>query len=1049
MNWLSFSVFPEGALSASVTVTVWVGIAVVALTNLRLGWVLSGLVIPGYMVPLLIVKPTAAAVVFAEGVVTYGLVWLYSEYATRFTGMSNFFGRDRFFALVLASVAVRIVNDGFLLPELGDWLLRNYDYAFDYRSNLHSFGLIIVALIANNFWKTGVLRGAWPMAVQVGVTWLIVRFVLMEFTNFNMASLAFMYEDSATSFLAAPKAYIVLLVTAFIASRLNLFYGWDFAGILIPSLLALQWFEPYKIVATIAEAVVVLVIADAVLRTPMFRNTTMEGGRKLLLFFNVSFAYKYLLSWGLVLFMPQVKASDWFGFGYLLATLIALKIHDKGIFARMTRATLQASFTGVAVATVIGFLLVLLPDPEWKEPVADRAAPPGPVLHDTRGIAAVLDAEKTEYYAAAFGQPMGRPMQREIDAFSAGVRKLLEYRRTGDSASLESARHALLVANYEVTRVADRFLLLRERNPAHHWGTYVLRLDGESQLLVSVPAPMDETGAFEAGTALFDRFEARAFASAAASRFANSDGAADVLTQPLTIFQAFHRELALREVLQVRAHNGASVLHVAGIVPEGVRLKEIESAMTGLKVEFSPPAQRNLQRQTLSGNFSEIWMHHADAGRIRLASVERRLTPREHLGQSLASLLRETVTLQQMAAPASEAYRAPLPEELLRIDREVLSPLLALAARLDATRAADRDAVTAFSSAAAGSRALGLELRWVADAHTDYFLLSDRKRHGGWIAIRAGAAENVVLQVPRPVSEAGTLETALNAFGQLRARALVIAGATPDANKDGSANVLAMNNARSLFTLAHQVSLREMGEQSGAAVQVRAFGVRPGEPAPREDALLTFDTDITGRRALSGAAAALLDGLEKSGLRIRLAAGDADAAGLEAAGTAQAAYMSQTRNKHFAVLWVSPLARRHLDEDALDAERSQFAALGLPVTQAAAIAELSMRRASGRSLPATLRAGAEHYLATKDVVQLAALRQRYPGLQFERLEDSDGHGAFLLISESNRELLGAMSLALLPCRSGSGSELTAASGPLSLETVNRFVTGRLRWLVVK
>ena len=89
MNWFSFPIFPEGALSASVVVTVWVGIAVVAITNLRLGWVLSGLVIPGYIVPLLIVKPTAAAVVFAEGGVTYCIVWLYSEYSTRFTGMSN------------------------------------------------------------------------------------------------------------------------------------------------------------------------------------------------------------------------------------------------------------------------------------------------------------------------------------------------------------------------------------------------------------------------------------------------------------------------------------------------------------------------------------------------------------------------------------------------------------------------------------------------------------------------------------------------------------------------------------------------------------------------------------------------------------------------------------------------------------------------------------------------------------------------------------------------------------------------------------------------
>lgn len=1052
MGWFPFPIFPEGALSASVIVTVWVGITVVALTNLRLGWVLSGLVIPGYMVPLLIVKPAAAAVVFVEGVVTYSLVWLYSEYSTRFTGTSNFFGRDRFLALVLVSVAVRIANDGFLLPALGAWLLQNYDYAFDYRSNLHSFGLIIVALIANNFWKSGVLRGAWPMAVQVGITWVIVRYVLMEFTNFNMASLAFMYEDSASSFLAAPKAYIVLLVTAFIASRLNLFYGWDFSGILIPSLLALQWYEPSKIVATFVEAVVILVFADVVLRAPVFRNITMEGARKLLLFFNVSFVYKYLLSWGMILFMPQMKVSDWFGFGYLLATLIALKIHDKGIFARMTRATLQASFTGVAVATVIGFLLVVLPEPDWEEPVANRAVPLGPMVRDMRDITAVLDAGKTNYYATSFGQSMAVPLQREIDAFSAGVRKLMEYRHSTNPEALERARHALLAANYDIERISDQYLLLRERQPAHHWGTYVLRLDGESQLLVAVPAPIDEVGSFEAGAALFTRFSARAFAAAAASRFANEDGSSDVLTRPQTIFQAFHRELALREVLQVRSRNSTpSVLHVSGNVPEGIDLKDLENAMTSLKIEFTPSAQRNLQRQTMSGNFSEIWMDRSDANRIRLAGRENRPVVREPINQSVASLLRQLVTPQQVAAPESNAYRPPRQEELLRIDREVLSPLLALASTLDSRMAPDQNALATFSSAAASSLALGIELRWITEvqgnAHRDYFLISDRGRHGGWIVIRAGVAENIVLEVPRPVSETGTLETAINAFGDLRVRALVVAGATPDANKDGSADVLAMNNAKSLFTLTHQIALREMGEQSGVAAQVRAFGIRPDQPPPRDDALLTFDTGVIDRGDLSGAAAALLNGLEKAGLSIRLGGGAIDTAGYEAASGAQASYMSQTRNKHFAVLWVSPLARRHLNEESLMAERSQFTALGLPVTQGAAIAELSKRRTGDRRLPSELRTSAEQYLATKDVVLLAAMRRRYPELRFERLEDSEGRGAFLLIGESDRVLLGAMSLAT---RSGrNGTELAVASGPLAAEAAARFVTGRIRWLVVK
>ena len=44
-------VFPHGALANSVTTCVWIGIFVVVFFNLRFGWALSGLVVPGYLAP--------------------------------------------------------------------------------------------------------------------------------------------------------------------------------------------------------------------------------------------------------------------------------------------------------------------------------------------------------------------------------------------------------------------------------------------------------------------------------------------------------------------------------------------------------------------------------------------------------------------------------------------------------------------------------------------------------------------------------------------------------------------------------------------------------------------------------------------------------------------------------------------------------------------------------------------------------------------------------------------------------------------------------------
>ncbi|MDX1606438.1 MAG: poly-gamma-glutamate biosynthesis protein PgsC/CapC, partial [Candidatus Competibacterales bacterium] len=360
MDLLPLEIFPLG-LSSSVITTVWIGVLVVAFFNLRLGWVLSGLVVPGYLVPLLLINPWSAAVITGEAVVTYLLVHAFSERWSRLGFWSGLFGRDRFFALVLVSVIVRLVFDGWLLPLVGAYWAEHFDSSFDYRNNLHSFGLVIIALMANQFWKPGLLRGLVPLVVTVGITYLIVRYGLLAFTNFNVGQLGFLYEDLAASILASPKAYIVLLTTAFIASRMNLLYGWDFNGILIPSLLALQWYQPSKILTSFGEAFLILLLARLLLATPVFSRITMEGARKLVFFFNIGFAYKLLLAYALSRLAPEIKVTDAFAFGYLLSTLIAMRMHDHHVVARLTRASLQTSLVAVAVASVVGFGLTLLP----------------------------------------------------------------------------------------------------------------------------------------------------------------------------------------------------------------------------------------------------------------------------------------------------------------------------------------------------------------------------------------------------------------------------------------------------------------------------------------------------------------------------------------------------------------------------------------------------------------------------------------------------------------------------------------------------------------
>ena len=188
LDW-RLPLFPPESSAVTVTVTVWVGVCMVVLFNLRFGWTLSGLVVPGYLVPLLLTQPVSVAIIVTEAIVTYLVVYALSEGCHACPYWSSFFGRDRFFALVLFSVLVRAAADGWLLPMFGHWMNATYHLDIDYHNDLHSYGLIIVALMANCFWKPGLTRGLFMLTVTTGLSYLLVRFVLMAGTNFSLGSL--------------------------------------------------------------------------------------------------------------------------------------------------------------------------------------------------------------------------------------------------------------------------------------------------------------------------------------------------------------------------------------------------------------------------------------------------------------------------------------------------------------------------------------------------------------------------------------------------------------------------------------------------------------------------------------------------------------------------------------------------------------------------------------------------------------------------------------------------------------------------------------------
>lgn len=1070
------AIFPEGALASSVVTTVWVGIFVVAFFNLRLGWVASGLVVPGYLVPLLLLKPTAAFVVLGEGVVTYGLVWLYSEYLSRHFGWSNFFGRDRFFALVLTSVLVRIVGDGWILPSLGEYLNDVWQLQLDYHNNLHSFGLIIVSLIANNFWKTGLRGGLAPLAVTVGVTYLLVRFVLMPATNFTVSNIGYLYEDMAASILASPKAYIILLTTAFVASRMNLFYGWDFSGILIPSLLALQWYQPEKILVSFVEAFIVLGLAGLALRLPVFERVTIEGARKLLLFFNISFLYKLALAYALLWGWPDLKVTDYYGFGYVLPTLMAIKMHDKEIIARLTRATLQTSLMAALAATLVGFALSFVGDPgQWLADSSANRSLVRPIIRAGDVVDQLRD-EKIALYRTRGHEGVNPPTPGEMDSFAAAV-NLLAAAETMPGSD-EAARIATLLdaANYALEVREGRYLLLREKEPRKHRGTYVVNPSADGNLVVEVPAPLDERGALDAGAWIFHNQHARALAVAGSARRANKDGSADVLLTPNTFYHVFHHAFAVRNVLQVRTYTQetarllggvrrdpqaleivepASVVRVKGDMPNDFSPVRLKTLVDHFDISWQAIPLANLQRDAMAGGFVELVLNRDDVRKVLARSLMAEGNIRlEALDRSIDGYLQEWLLADRnrIAPAGSNLYRIPRPEDLLYFDDEVFSPLLNAAGRHYGPAGWSEAGMEELKLINLAAGAVGYELIRYRHKSSggDYLILSEQaqapeRRYWGTYVFRLGGAEPFVVQVPRPLFEINSFEVAVSLFERLHGRALLIGGAHPDANQDHSADLVKLQNRANVFNLAHQVILRHAGDQPVLSIQSRVLGNRPDAPLPAADVLLSFANGKVDRSQLSALGLSFVRSLERSGLVFQFVGGSRETAGYDAAGLPQALYLEASRNKEFAVAWVSPLARsEYRQQNEPTPQAMQFAALHIVSRETDLAHDLGGRRPAEQALPEAVRRRVDAYVARQDIVLLDELVRRHRDYRFERIVDINSRQGYLLICDRQGNWRGVASLA---ARQAGRRQSLDRQGDLKKQAL-AFVETNAAWLVV-
>lgn len=1067
-------IFPLGSLANSVTTTVWIGVCVTCFFNLRLGWVMSGLVVPGYLIPLFMIKPLSASVIIFEAGITYFLVWFYSEYLSRLGLWSSFFGRDRFFALLLTSVIVRLIFDMILLPLVGEYVTTSWGIVFDYRNNLHSFGLIVVALLANQLWKPGFRKGVFPAFITLITTYLIVRYVLIPFTNFNMGNIVYMYEDMAASMLSSPKAYIILLTTSVVASRMNLRYGWDFSGILIPSLLALQWYQPEKLVYTFLETFVILIAASLVLKLPFFKEANMEGARKTLLFFNIGFLYKLLLGWTIIWWFPQYKVTDFYGFGYLLTTLLAIKMHDKDIVVRVTRATLQTSLVAVFVASLIGFGITFIPNmmPLSTDSSMAKLVPPKTV--EGRRLIDVLKEDRVKLFAALEKNSFVPPLPRDLEIFSEAIRAIEKHINTKEIAGLQRARKLLRQINYALVTVEDHYLYLYEQEPRKGWGSYVFNMNFTNAMVIEVPAPLDEWGTLEAGTWLFTSFNARALALGGSGLKTNDDGSSDILQTHSSLFFIFQRLVFNTNILQIRGHTAKtirvltgqrsvptladeppieSMLWVKSSLPAGLDLVALKKIIGEFRINWGRSPFKNSLGDTAHSGFAELILNRNQARDLMFKTpFAKKKLPFEIREQSIVGYLQDWLLQgkQKIAKKGSDLYKTPKFEELLFFDHEILTPLVKISREMYTDNAWTPEAVNELNALNASCAIMGYEIIQYhhKTSAQDYLILSEKdkiteKRFWGSYIFRLGPSNPYIIQVPRPLSEINVFEYSVALFERIRARCLMISTAHPLTNRDGSSDIIRMKNKESIYNLVNQVMIRENGDAPLMIVQCRGMGIKPDAPLPDTDVLLSLRSGVKLFSGLNALTADLMASLRKDGQTVKLTDGSRGTAGYEVGRIPQAMYLDHAVNKEFAIIWLSPMLRAHYRQQTENSiHANQFQALEIETLEADLFTLVHALKKQALPLPEGYRSHMSAYIKTHDIIVLDNIMHQWPHLTYKRVIDLNSKQSFLLIFQAPDTLAAVINL----YPRDMDTRLMVSPDHMDPNKISDYVDGRIPWL---
>jgi len=1009
MDWM-LSIFPTGSgLGQSVITTVWVGIAVVCFLNLRFGFPLTGLVVPGYLVPLLIVSPTSAAVILIESFVVYFVMLVSAKTVMERFGYAEMFGRDRFFAIILISILVRVVMDTLLWPSVAN-LLGSWDITFDYSTQLYSLGLVIIALTANVMWNGGFRYGTKVTLIQLVFTYVLVRYLLMPMTNFSIANLAIMYEDVAASIIAAPKAYIILVITAFIASRANLKYGWEFNGIMLPALLALQLMQPSKLLTSFIETAVILIIGTLLLQYTRLKNANFEGARLLLFFFNIGFVYKLALNYFIVNYYPALKVTDTFAFGYMLSTLLALKIYQKNALGLIIRATFQTSVVGGFIAIFIGFVIMFVPSLFIGNQIKSMQS-----YAEIQDLSQQLSEYKSYLYTDQKNKVEISQYQQtqNLQTFRAAISILNRDRRNLDN--INKATKLLLKLDFTL-RLDGDYIYIQDARKYAIRGLFVLSKQTNTDLLLSVPHPSTERLATDSSALLMALLNADALALGTQATPAFS---ADNASQQSNYYWAFISALESEDIMQLRSVNprthaqletgpfGATgQFWIFNRIPEAVNQSLLTDVLGFTQSNFGLLNNQSLPNPNFEGRLIETFIDtSAYTSLLSKVALSDRLY-QSPIAQIETSLEEEiNAFIPKITAKGSQLFQSLSDNEAALWEYEILRPLYNLSDKL-AGQEISTDVLNQLNKINNIARMVGYQLDLLNTENGRYIKISplDGLQYyqlgQGLYFIHLDPANALNIQVPRPLYESNTIQFASQLYQRSNAKLLLIAGAHPFASEE--ANVMAAANVKTLFNIVHQSALRHYQQSGVLNLQIRSHSA-PSHIRPSALAFQYTEPHPSHKFGLSK----VRESLKELGVEHQIVLGQAATRGLELGTSPQTGYQIFSPVSELATLWLASDFKQHFSISNEALLQRLLAVSQYPIIKQTNIAALSPSdwQAVEASQLKAFKDITEHYALSQHLPFIKSLCERQDDCTLQATQLSMPNELALLIKQNNKIVL--------------------------------------------